>query len=58
MGMRYKNSGKLMPAGIMTGLRSESDVLPDSTNCCANQGLGHLFVKLADAVAFACLTAC
>lgn len=27
MGMRYKKSGKLMPAGIMAGLRSESDLL-------------------------------
>ena len=25
MGMRYKKSGKLMPAGIMSGLRSESN---------------------------------
>lgn len=27
MGMRYKKSGKLMPAGIMSGLRSESTLL-------------------------------
>lgn len=27
MGMRYKKSGKMLPAGIMTGLRSESDLL-------------------------------
>lgn len=27
MGMRYKKSGKLMPAGIMSGLRSESSLL-------------------------------
>lgn len=25
MGMRYKKSGRLMPAGIMSGLRSESN---------------------------------
>lgn len=25
MGMRYKKSGKLMPAGIMAGLRSEHE---------------------------------
>lgn len=27
MGMRYKKSGKLMPAGIMSGLRSEFSLL-------------------------------
>lgn len=27
MGMRYKKSGKLMPAGIMSGLRSEYSLL-------------------------------
>lgn len=38
MGMRYKKSGKLMPAGIMSGLRSESSLLNKT-----GMSLNHMF---------------